>query len=336
MKGLGGHIAVDSEVGSWSELIVDLPFLDNPVDIGAVSQSMSDTAVLLVHKPCDSDCAVNRVKQVMERYMVECDTFHSMDEMESAIAKKEYLSKHRAHICLVDTDLYNPEIFELLQNLSTAFLLSFGPNFAVEGSSGHFRCLGEVLPSVLVGTMSKCIKSGHRSQLVASSSLRSLEFASYEDLRVLVAEDNVINQKVLLRMLKKLGIENVTVVENGLLAVEEEASSQFDVCLMDMEMPVMDGIRACRKISNRRGGHPRPTIVFVTANASPSYEAECKKAGASGFLPKPFNFREIERLFQGISRPAGSVNEEEDFDPERRTKPLPVDPVLNRSYSSAA
>jgi CheY-like chemotaxis protein len=67
---------------------------------------------------------------------------------------------------------------------------------------------------------------------------------------------------------------------------------------MDMQMPVMGGVEACRLITERRGPDSLPKVVFVTANVSESFEDECKDAGGDGFISKPFNTLKIEQFFQ--------------------------------------
>jgi CheY-like chemotaxis protein len=101
-------------------------------------------------------------------------------------------------------------------------------------------------------------------------------------------------------MLLRLGLEHIDIVENGQEAVDREATQTYDVILMDMEMPVMDGIEATRQIIAR----PRveltdvaPKIFFVTAHALDSFQAQAKAAGGDGFISKPFNLRKIERIF---------------------------------------
>jgi CheY-like chemotaxis protein len=126
----------------------------------------------------------------------------------------------------------------------------------------------------------------------------------------LIADDNLINQKVLIRMLKRLGIEHVDVVDNGKKAVDQEAKVPYDFILMDMQMPVMGGVEACRLIIDRKGGHPNPKVLFVTAHALNSYKSECVKAGGSGFLAKPFNVRQIEKSFQRLHILGDSAQEE--------------------------
>lgn len=122
-----------------------------------------------------------------------------------------------------------------------------------------------------------------------------------------MAEDNKINQKVLLRLLQRLGIKNVDVVDNGQEAVDAEAAKKYDVILMDMAMPVLDGVEACRKIMKRAGGHDHPRVVFVTAHAASSYEDECRKAGGVAFLTKPVNLRALESCFHKLQESASPI-----------------------------
>ena len=62
----------------------------------------------------------------------------------------------------------------------------------------------------------------------------------------------------------------------------------------------MDGLDACKLILARQGGHPIPPVVFATAHVSVKFEAECKEAGAAGFMPKPFKIADIDRCMQGV------------------------------------
>jgi CheY-like chemotaxis protein len=92
--------------------------------------------------------------------------------------------------------------------------------------------------------------------------------------------------------------------------VDQEALDTYDIILMDMQMPVMDGIEACRLIVERHDERPKPKIVFVTAHVENSFKLEAARAGSSGYLSKPFNIKEIEKCFQMLelgSCPANAI-----------------------------
>lgn len=112
-------------------------------------------------------------------------------------------------------------------------------------------------------------------------------------LRVLVAEDIEINQRVMRSTLERSGFE-VVVVENGLHAVERMATEDFDLVLMDCQMPVMDGLEATRRIRamemERTASSAMPVhvpIIAITANAHTNFDKECLAAGMDRFLSKP-------------------------------------------------
>ena len=111
--------------------------------------------------------------------------------------------------------------------------------------------------------------------------------------RVLVAEDNPVNQLVIRAMLQKLGIEP-TLVADGRQAVESVSTQPFDLVLMDCQMPVMDGFEATRMI--RGGSGERPVIVAVTANAMAGDADLCRAAGMDDYISKPISVRELRRV----------------------------------------
>lgn len=104
--------------------------------------------------------------------------------------------------------------------------------------------------------------------------------------RVLVVEDNIINQQVAVRMLRRLNIVPV-VVDNGLHAVREMKENEYDLILMDFHMPVMDGLEATRQIRKLSGIRSSIPIVAMTASAIESEKQACLNAGMDGFLSKP-------------------------------------------------
>ena len=111
-------------------------------------------------------------------------------------------------------------------------------------------------------------------------------------MRVLLVDDDALNRSVLKAMLDVVGAE-VTEAEDGPAGVAEAAAQRFDVVLMDLRMPGMDGLAALREIIGRSGGLPAPPVVIVTADSAGDLRSRCLAAGASGFLAKPIAMDEL-------------------------------------------
>ena len=119
-------------------------------------------------------------------------------------------------------------------------------------------------------------------------------------LRVLLAEDNLVNQKVAQLMLAKLG-HHVDTVSNGLEAVEAVHRTAYDVVLMDVQMPVLDGLAAARRIRDEMPGS-RPAIVAVTASALVEDRTACADAGMDAYLAKPVRSAELAAVLADVGR----------------------------------
>lgn len=115
----------------------------------------------------------------------------------------------------------------------------------------------------------------------------------------LIAEDNPINAKVLVRLLERLGISTEVAV-NGALAVQRATEKEFDIIFMDINMPEMDGLEATRQLRAR--GHTEP-IIAVTARSASDESHECLRSGMTDFLTKPVDVELLEQTVrQALSR----------------------------------
>jgi len=121
--------------------------------------------------------------------------------------------------------------------------------------------------------------------------------ATRHPLRILLAEDNVVNQKLALRLLSQMGYR-ADLASNGIEAVESIERQTYDVVLMDVQMPEMDGLEASRRI-NARWNHDRPRIVAMTANAMQGDREMCLEAGMDDYVTKPIR---VDALVDALSR----------------------------------
>ena len=118
-------------------------------------------------------------------------------------------------------------------------------------------------------------------------------------LQILLAEDNAVNQKVALRLLERLGY-SADVASDGLEAIEAVARGRYDVVLMDVQMPELDGLEASRRICER-WPDTRPHIIAMTANALPEDREACFAAGMDDYVAKPIR---SEQLAEALKRVA--------------------------------
>ncbi|QTN23831.1 response regulator [Rhizobacter sp. AJA081-3] len=141
-------------------------------------------------------------------------------------------------------------------------------------------------------------------------------------LRVLVAEDNAINQRVALRLLQRLGYR-ADVAANGLEVIDAVERQHYDVVLMDIQMPEMDGLQAARWIVQRRGAGGLPRVVAMTANAMPGDREAYMAAGMDGYVAKPIEMGDLAAAMTRVAMiarggaAADRVDEQEVLDTSR-------------------
>lgn len=110
----------------------------------------------------------------------------------------------------------------------------------------------------------------------------------FSHLKILVAEDNMVNQMVMSKMLDTVGIKDYEIVGNGQEAIDKSKTTIYDFILMDVQMPEVNGIEASKAILSDESIESKPMIVAVTANVMTGEKEECKAAGMKDFLSKPF------------------------------------------------
>jgi CheY-like chemotaxis protein len=131
--------------------------------------------------------------------------------------------------------------------------------------------------------------------------------AAQRPLSILLAEDNVINQKVAVRLLERMGYRP-DVASNGFEALEAVHRQHYDVVLMDVQMPEMDGLEAARRITSELGATDRPRLIALTANVLKGDRQTCLEAGMDDYLAKPLDLLRLRDALLGCD-PQGSAAE---------------------------
>jgi two-component system, sensor histidine kinase and response regulator len=314
---MGGEIRLESELGVGSTFIFTARFKPS-----TTRASVADTdAARLLHGKIALVVDDNETNRRILTTMLGHWGLRALaaDAAATALAMLDRSRNAGQTVALVITDLHMPETdgFQLTEMLRSRTAYANLPVFLLTSSSAspgdNARCtdlrvaarlLKPVKQSLLLDNILRVLAGADRIEIAAataqpdSSALGGA--AERPTLQVLLAEDNPVNQKFALRVLSGAG-HHVTLANNGLEAVELANSRAFDVILMDVQMPEMDGLDATRAIRAREVDLPRHTpIIAMTANAMKGDREACIEAGMDGYVPKPVKkdvlLAEIDRI----------------------------------------
>jgi len=152
--------------------------------------------------------------------------------------------------------------------------------------------------SMIIGNTDSIINDPDKVEIITKFNINERQKAN---IKVLVVEDNPVNQNVAKGMLKTIGIDATYIANNGKEAIEQLEKYDFDMVFMDMQMPVLDGLTATKMIRNKETAvrNPDITIIAMTANAMKGDEDSCRAAGMSDYISKPIK---INTLRETISK----------------------------------
>ena len=152
-------------------------------------------------------------------------------------------------------------------------------------------------------TFEVLVPYGHHEGPLEPARQSAPDSASSTPLRILLAEDNAVNQKVASRLLERFG-HTIVVVPDGLAAVSAASRETFDLILMDVQMPELDGLQATAAIRAQEAGRRHTPIIAMTACAMKEDRERCLEAGMDGYTAKPLK---LPALFQEIARVASQI-----------------------------
>lgn len=135
------------------------------------------------------------------------------------------------------------------------------------------------------------------SELPRIAKTFDIDFAGRVPLRILVADDNAVNRKVVARLLERWGY-HPDVVQNGLEVLDALGRCNYDLVLLDVQMPEMDGIEAAERICAERPAGQRPQLIALTAGVFKEDRERCLQAGMDGFLGKPVVVADLQTVLE--------------------------------------
>ena len=219
----------------------------------------------------------------------------------------EYASNDPFELALIDADMPVTSGFVLAEQIVSrktpvSVVMMLGTSAQRHGSQ---RCrdlkvdaqlLKPVMFEELLETVARVMETRE------SSTPKSRKIVQQQaSLNVLVAEDNTVNQLVMQRLLTKRQ-HKVTIASSGKAALQALESEQFDLILMDVQMPELDGLEATREIRRREAAGTRTPIVALTAHALTGDRERCLEAGMDGYMTKPVNPTELDEVLEKYAR----------------------------------
>ncbi|WP_022947006.1 response regulator [Methylohalobius crimeensis] len=294
---MGGKIGMESTPGQGSTFWFELSLPSVEKSPSTIPVDLNGKRVLIV-----DDNATNR--RILSTHLTHLGL--TVVEAESGHTALSLLTRDAAFDAII-LDFHMPgmdgnqlsEAIQAMPHLATIprLLLSSGATLDAERRKrlGISACLlkpvrshqlKRVLSEVLQNTSASL--TGNRAQ--------TADTTTWPGRKILVAEDNPVNQKVITRLLNKFEL-TVTLVENGTSALEKLAQERFDLVLMDCQMPVLDGYQATRalRIREEEENAPRTPVVALTAHAGEGEREKCLNAGMDDYLSKPVTKQALEK-----------------------------------------
>ncbi len=245
-----------------------------------------------------------RIKQILLNLISNAIKFTNKGEVLISLKK---ISESKLQFSVLDTGIGIKDVSKLFQVFSqedSSITRKFGgtglglviTKNLIQLMNGEIRVESEIGKGsnfIFQIELEKPILTNEKMEVVNDLKSNNIDFSKIE---ILLAEDNKINQMVFSKFIKKLN-SKLDIAENGLEALNKTKEKSYDIIFMDMNMPIMDGLEATRKIRELKLSK-EPYIISLTANVLEEVKQDCIKAGMNQFLTKPFSFEQIKNAIE--------------------------------------
>ncbi len=289
---MGGSIRVESTVSEGSSFIFTIQTEIAPggseSGLSTVPAKLRDGLVLCIE---DHPVTQARLRTIFEKWGIECVVLPSANMALDVIPR---LPKPPSLLVVDASELEGTSPLETLANIRCPRMVLFPFGQTAPIASGNDPIASTSKPIRTAAFMHAIIGLFQSSSGTGATSSRVVERPVGEEipLEILLAEDNAVNQKVALRFLERMGYR-ADAVANGLEVVNTLQNRRYDLVLMDVQMPEMDGYEATRQIRQRLPADRQPKIIALTANAMQGDRDLAVAAGMDDYISKPVKMHEI-------------------------------------------
>ncbi len=307
---MGGTIQVDSTPGKGSTFSITLPAEGVPTDPSPLLVSnpppLQGKRVLIVTNQHTSG---QNTQRYVEQWGMQPTPANEPADALARLHQQEHFDAIILDMPRSESDGQQlvEELRAAAQNPSLPIVgyrtLATQQSMGIQMAAHHVALLLKpVRPALLSQALTSVLGGGSRAAPIPAQNLLDPTMAQRHPLRILLAEDNVINQKVARHLLDKLGY-SADVAANGYEVLDALRRTAYDVVLMDVEMPDMDGIEATRRIRGEWHNSP-PYIIAMTAHAMDGAREWCLSVGMDDYLGKPVRVEDLVEKLRNVKHPA--------------------------------
>ena len=312
---MGGHLDIRSEVGAGTTFFFTIDFEEaEPLEV-SLKGKFSNINVLLLKDTHKTKTQEKYLKEYFDFYGVTYANFTDFDELNALNKSSDY------DLIFVDYAYTQDEDLSYYAGLPQALVLLTKSYYMKKIDSLHIDIFKSIYEPLNISKVKNILENYSNKNFSASKinkeKIKHLDLDTTRfKAKALVAEDNIINQKLIKRTLEDLGL-SVSLASNGLEAFAKRKDGDFDIIFMDIQMPILDGVEATAEILNYEEDFSKPhvPILALTANALKGDRERFLKAGLDEYTTKPLVRAEIVNLLtQFLADKIVSINEDSEQD----------------------
>jgi CheY-like chemotaxis protein len=295
---MGGQIRVDSEAGKGTSFYFTIPLVPNSKTLNANKSELKldmlkGKKVLVVD---DNPLSLSTLGKKLHALNISATLADSAEKAQQRLSTAEQFD-----LVIIDKLMEGSDGITLAKNIGLGkksiplvLLAPDGEKFS-EGIELFAAVISKPVKLHLLRDKLIEILSANKTVNVKAANTLTHDFSTQHPLRILIAEDNLVNQKIAIKLLAKLGYQPA-IANNGKEALEMVSNDQYDLILMDVQMPEMNGMEATRMI--RTCLQTQPVIIAMTANVMQGDRDSCIQSGMDDYMSKPIEVPELLRQLE--------------------------------------